>query len=175
MRWLISGEKPILLDSSEIKSVSVHNRASMVTKYMNIPITTVTACCGSGYMTYPIEFTGEMIAVRKNQVGRIAEGAEPYAVQTMGRSMEGYGIEENSVVIINPAEEAHTGHIVLIIIDEKASVKKLYERSDGIDLVSSQGSKLHVTFEELDDPYYIRIMGRVILVIPPPTPPNEGV
>lgn len=165
----------MLLDSYEERPAVINTKVNAIARYMNVPLTTITACCGSGHMTYPTEFTSETIAVRKDQVGRIAEGLEPYAVQTEGRSMEGYGIAEGSIVVINPAEEVRTGNVAMIIIDEKASIKKLYERSDGVDLVSASGELYHVTKEELAEGYYVRICGRVMLVISPPSLPNEGV
>lgn len=138
-----------------------------------VPISSITACCGSGITIYPQDYDiNETIAVNRRDVGPLVEGATPFAVQTQGRSMEGYGIKDGSIVIVNPAEQWTTGTVVLVAINEKASIKKVYERSDGIDLVSSLGDKLHISGEDLRDGDYVRICGKVMLVI---SPPEHGV
>lgn len=175
MRWLISGNEPMMLNVEHITSNALcPSSGTDISKddIVNVSLSAITACCGVGITTYPTEFLDEKIVVNKKHIGKIDSDRPPYAVQTSGRSMAGYGVEEESIVIINPAEDIHTGHIVLAVIDEKATIKKLYERSGGIDLVSSNGDKVHFTPEDLSDTYYVRIMGRVMLVI---SPPNEGV
>ena len=86
--------------------------------------------------------------------------------------MEGFGIREGSTVIVNPAERPTSGNIVMAIIDEKASIKKYYVRSDCIELVSSLTAPLRYSFEEVQEGYGIRLRGRVMLVI---APPEDGV
>lgn len=155
------------------KGEMFQNQEQQTCKSLSIPISSITACCGPGIMTYPTEFLTETIVVNKNQVGKIIPELYPYAVQTTGRSMVGYGIEEESLVVINPAEDLYTGSLVLVVIDEKASIKKLYERNDGIDLAASNGTMIHITHEELKpEAHYVRIMGKVMLVI---SHPNEEV
>lgn len=138
-----------------------------------VPVSSITACCGSGITIYPQDYDiNETIAVNRRDVGSLVEGATPFAVYTQGRSMEGYGIKEGSLVVVNPAEEWTTGTVVMVAIDEKASIKKVYERGDGIDLVSSSGDKLHISGEDLRSGDYVRICGKVMLVI---SSPEHGV
>lgn len=138
-----------------------------------VPVSSITACCGNGITIYPQDYDiNEAIAVNRRDVGSLVEGATPFAVYTQGRSMEGYGIKEGSLVIVNPAEEWTTGTVVMVAIDEKASIKKVYVRGDGIDLVSSAGDRLHLSHDELRQGDYVRICGKVMLVI---SPPEHGV
>jgi transcriptional regulator with XRE-family HTH domain len=137
-----------------------------------VPLSTITACCGRGFYVYDDYNIGEAIAVRKKDVGILRPEMLPYAVQTYGRSMEGYGIKEGSTVVINPAEEVFSGCVALVVYDEKASVKKVYDRPDGKDLVASSGQRIHVTYEELAEEWGTKIRGRVMVVI---APPDEGI
>ncbi len=182
--WLLSGNGKMFMDESSDALVNTDTLInSSIAKLENgifcskstvyVPVSSITACCGSGITIYPQDYDiNETIAVNRRDVGPLVEGATPFAVQTQGRSMEGYGIKDGSIVIVNPAEQWTTGTVVLVAINEKASIKKVYERSDGIDLVSSLGDKLHISGEDLRNGDYVRICGKVMLVI---SPPEHGV
>lgn len=73
---------------------------------------------------------------------------------------------------MNPAEPTPTGSVAMVIINEHAAIKKVYERADGVDFAAATGEKLHVTSKELEDEGYVRICGRVMLVI---SQPENGV
>ena len=137
-----------------------------------IPVSSLTACCGSGFDCFEDYNISDAIAVSKREVGVLRSDMPPFAVATKGRSMEGYGIREGSTVIINPAEDVYPGCVALIIHSEKASIKKIYDAPNGKDLISSSGEKIHVTNEELAEGWGPRICGRVMVVI---SPPDEGV
>lgn len=137
-----------------------------------LPMSSITACCGSGFDVFDNYSLDDSIAVNRRQVGTLRGDMVPFAVQTEGRSMEGFGIREGSIVIVNPAEEVCSGHVAMVIFDDKASIKKIYDTPDGKDLVSSNGQKYHVTSEELSEGWVARICGRVMLVI---SPPEDGV
>jgi SOS-response transcriptional repressor LexA len=91
----------------------------------------------------------------------------PFALMTKGRSMEGFGIKAGSMVIVNPAEKVFSGCVTMVVYDERASIKKVYDTPDGKDLASSSGHKIHVTFEELGKDWGPKIYGRVMIVISP--------
>jgi transcriptional regulator with XRE-family HTH domain len=137
-----------------------------------VPLSSISACCGRGFFVYDDYNVGEAIAVNIKNVGILQPDMLPYAVQTYGRSMEGYGIKEGSTVVVNPAEQVFSGCVALVVYDEKASVKKVYDRPDGKDLVASTGQKIHVTYEELAEEWGTKIRGRVMVVI---APPDEGI
>ncbi len=140
--------------------------------FVFVPISSERACCGKGSPIFEEYDIGESIAVKRSALGSLAESSPPYAVETQGRSMEGFGIREGSTVIVNPAERPTSGDVVLVAIDEKGAVKKYYERKEGIELVSSTSGSLRFTYEELEEGWGIRICGRVMLVI---APPEDGV
>ena len=134
-----------------------------------IPLSGIDACCGDGIMTYPQDYTlDNTVRVKKSSVGVLEEERLPFAVETHGRSMEGFGIPESSIVVVNPAEDIQSGDIVLIIVDEKAAIKKFYRRPDGEDFIASTGDRIHATAEEMEDGYYLKKIGKVMLVIAPP-------
>ena len=182
--WLLSGNGKMFMDEVSEAMVSTDTLInSSVAKLENgifcskstvyVPVSSITACCGSGITIYPQDYDiNEAIAVNRREVGSLVEGLTPFAVYTQGRSMEGYGIKEGSLVVVNPAEQWTTGTVVMAAIDEKASIKKVYVRGDGIDLVSSAGDRLHLSHEELRQGDYVRICGKVMLVI---SPPEHGV
>jgi phage repressor protein C with HTH and peptisase S24 domain len=137
-----------------------------------VPLSSIAACCGSGFEIYADYSIGDAIGVNKAKVGTLRSDMLPYAVMTEGKSMEGYGIKEGSTVIVNPAEDVFSGCVALIMYDDKASVKKIYDTPGGKDLVSSNGQKIHVTHEELAEDWGPRILGRVMVVI---SPPDDGI
>ncbi|MDR0653643.1 MAG: helix-turn-helix domain-containing protein [Synergistaceae bacterium] len=137
-----------------------------------VPLSSVSACCGSGFDVFENYDIGDAIAASRRNLGTLREDALPFAVQTEGRSMEGYGIKEGSTVIVNPAEDLYSGCVALVIYGDKASVKKVYDTPDGKDLLSSNGQKIHVTYGELAEDWGPRICGRVMVVI---SPPDDGI
>jgi SOS-response transcriptional repressor LexA len=86
--------------------------------------------------------------------------------------MEGFGIKDGSMVVVNPAEDVYSGCVAMVVYDEQASIKKVYDTPEGKDLIASNGMTLHVSGEALEECWGARIVGRVMLVI---APPDEGV
>jgi transcriptional regulator with XRE-family HTH domain len=137
-----------------------------------VPLSSVTACCGAGFDVFDDYSIGDAIAVNRNAVGTLRGDMPPFAVMTEGNSMTGYGIKEGSTVVVNPAEDVYSGCVALVIFGDKASVKKVYDTSDGKDLIASNGQKIHVTHEELEEDQGARVLGRVMVSI---SPPDDGV
>ena len=115
---------------------------------------------------------GDTIAVNRADAGVLRPDMLPYAVKTEGRSMEGYGIKEGSTVVVNPGEDVYSGCVALVVYGDRASVKKIYDTPNGKDLISSNGQKIHVTYDELGEDWGQRILGRVMVVI---APPDDGI
>jgi SOS-response transcriptional repressor LexA len=86
--------------------------------------------------------------------------------------MEGFGIKEGSMVVVNPAEDVYSGCVAMVVYDEQASIKKIYDTPGGKDLIASNGTTLHVSDETLREGWGARIVGRVMYVM---APPDEGV
>jgi phage repressor protein C with HTH and peptisase S24 domain len=133
-----------------------------------LPLSSVEACCGAGFDVFDDYTIGDAIAADREKVGILRSDMLPYAVKTEGRSMEGYGIKENSTVIVNPSEDVYSGCVALVVLGGKACIKKIYDTSNGKDLLASNGEKVHLSYEELAEDWGPRILGRVMVVISPP-------
>jgi len=137
-----------------------------------VPMSTISACCGSGFDAFEDYNISDAITVRRKEIGVLRPDMLPFGVTTEGRSMEGYGIKEGSTVIVNPAEDVFSGCVVMVIYGDKVSIKKIYDTPDGKDLLASNGEKIHVTNEELFEDWGPKIRGRVMVVI---SPPDDGI
>jgi phage repressor protein C with HTH and peptisase S24 domain len=137
-----------------------------------VPLSSIKACCGKGFNVYEDYSIGEAIAVTRKNIGVLDIGMLPFAVTTEGRSMEGYGIKEGSMVIVNPAERVFSGCVTMVVYDERASIIKVYDTPDGKDLISSSGHKIHVSNEEFSEEWGPWICGHVMSVL---SPPNDGI
>ena len=184
--WILRGTGPMMAETSEPEEGKVKDSELLAEAALEkldcglyasgervyVPMSSVTACCGSGFNVFEEYNLRDAMAVNKKQVGILRSDMVPYAVQTEGRSMEGYGVREGSIVVINPAEDIFSGCVAMVIYDDKASIKKVYDTPDGKNLISSSGQKIHVTHEELAEEWGPRICGRVMVVI---SPPDDGI
>ena len=137
-----------------------------------VPMSSISACCSSGFDAYEDYSISDAITVNRKEIGVLCPDMLPFAVRTEGRSMEGYGIKEGGTVIVNPAEDVYSGCVVMVIYDDKASIKKIYDTPNGKDLLASNGEKIHVTYEQLSEDWGPKIRGRVMVVI---SPPDDGI
>ena len=177
--WILYGKGQIFIDNPELGDNSegrlekTSNGLISAGDKIFVPVSPIRACCGTGFIVYPADYSlNETIAVRRKNLGTLEEEKLPFAVETEGHSMEGFGIPAGSMVIVNPAEPINSGDIILIVVDEKAAIKKFYKKPDGEDFIAATGERIHATNEELADGYYIRKCGKVMLVI---SPPDHGV
>jgi len=184
--WLLRGAGPMLAEAripeeGELRDVETLAEVGLeklecglyaLGDMVYVAISSVSACCGSGFEVYENYSIPEAITVSRGGLGVLRRDMLPFAVPTEGRSMEGYGIREGSTVIVNPAEDVYSGCVVMVIYDDKASIKKVYDTPGGKDLIASSGQKIHVTDEELAEGWGARIIGRVMVVI---CPPDEGI
>jgi transcriptional regulator with XRE-family HTH domain len=158
------------LEDAEVEKLSCG--LFMLGEMVYVPLSNIAACCSKGFNVYDSYSLGTSIAVRRRNIGSLQRGMLPFAIMTKGRSMEGFGIKDGSMIIVNPAEKVFSGCVAMVLYDERASIKKVYDTPDGKDLLSSSGLKIHVTHEELAEDWGPRICGRVMVVI---SPPDEGV
>lgn len=111
-----------------------------------------TACCGNGIPFLDITaHNGEAISITFKDVGyTVDEMRPPFAIETQGISMSGWGIQNGSRVVINPAEEVRNMDIALICYHGKLALKKIrYLENGEIDLLSSDGSVIHINKDEM--------------------------
>ncbi len=187
INWLLSGEGEMFLPNTEGYTLPLH-RLGEGAGWERLPsglwqfgdllfvalLGDTTACCGKGFEAsdYYRNSPENAIAVKRAHLGVLDAEIPPYAIQTSGRSMVGFGVPENSVVVVNPAERPDAGHVVLASIGGKLAVKKFYPRPDQrFDLISSDGSRILVDQDELDSGW-VHICGRVMSV---QTTPEDGV
>jgi repressor LexA len=79
-----------------------------------------------------------------------------YILQIRGESMKNVGILESDYVVVRPADDATDGEIVVALIGEEATVKRIYREPDHI--------RLQPENEEMDPiiTTEARVLGRVV-------------
>ena len=181
-RWVLRGDGPMFDEPGETREGDRKDAESLADAGFEklgcglyalgdkvyVPLSSISACCGEGFEIYDDYSVGDAIAVNRSDAGVLRSDMLPYAVKTEGRSMEGYGIKEGSTVVVNPGEDVYSGCVALVVYGDRASVKKIYDTPNGEDLISSNGQKIHVTYDELGEDWGPRILGRVMVVIAPP-------
>jgi repressor LexA len=61
-------------------------------------------------------------------------GADLFALRVRGRSMEGAGIFDGDIAILNSQTEATNGEIAAVVIDEDATLKRVFHTAQGVRL-----------------------------------------
>jgi repressor LexA len=79
-----------------------------------------------------------------------------YILQVRGESMKDAGILEGDYVVVRPADEAPNGEIVVALIGEEATVKRIFRESDHIRLQPENGAMEPIRTTDAT------ILGRVI-------------
>lgn len=89
-----------------------------------------------------------------------AAGTEAFALRVRGDSMVGAGILPGDVVIVRRQAMADPGDIVVALVGDEATVKRLRVGKDGVELVPENPAYAPMR----PDPDDLRILGRVIEV-----------
>jgi repressor LexA len=79
-----------------------------------------------------------------------------YILQVRGESMKNAGILEGDYVIVRPADDANDGEIVVALIGEEATVKRIFRESDHIRLQPENDEMEPIRSTEA------RVLGRVV-------------
>jgi len=144
---------------------------------IEIPILdqTLIACAGQGNGTDNIYAKAEQsIFMPASSFGVISVDIEkkPFAVTVEGDSMEGAGIPDKSIVVVNPAEEIYDGDPVLVIfgIMRQIAIKWIFFKRDGsIELRAADPAYPPLIFNKEDiENDMIKIIGKVMYVINKP-------
>lgn len=108
----------------------------------------------AGIPDYAVEDPSETVTVEK----RLAQGRELYALRVEGESMVDAGILDGDLVIIRKQDTADNGDIVVALIGDEATLKRLRLEKDGVRLEPANANMqtMHVQPDEL------RIQGKVI-------------
>jgi len=110
---------------------------------------------------------GEPILAGENIVGyvkvdaKIASSGRCFALEVTGDSMVEAGINEGDLVIVRQQPVAESGDIVIALLDEEATVKRLFIRDARIELRPANPKYQPVVIGPDDD---LRICGKVVAV-----------
>ncbi len=91
---------------------------------------------------------------------RARAGAEMFALRVRGDSMVGAGILPGDIVIVRRQDTAESGDIVVALVGDEATVKRLRVDKDGITLLPENPAHEPIR----PDPDEVRILGRVVEV-----------
>lgn len=127
------------------------------------------ASCGAGNGLYGVDMSNtESISIAQSTFSNYSEVQKPFAIKTEGDSMEGAGVLEGSIAIINPAEEVRSGEIALVCVDDSWLIKwVVYKPNGDIELCPANPNyqTIIVDKEYATDPSWFRIIGKVVKTI----------
>ena len=110
---------------------------------------------------------GQPIFAEENIVGEvlvdeaIASRGRYFALEVEGESMVGAGINEGDLVLVRQQPVAETGDIVVALLGDEATVKRLYIREERIELRPENPDCSPIPIGPEDD---LRILGKVVAV-----------
>jgi len=93
--------------------------------------------------------------------GRLVRTGRCYALKIAGDSMTGVGIQEGDLVIVRQQPVAENGDIVVALLGDEATVKKLYIRDAQIELRPANPAYRPIP---VDPEAEFRILGKVVAV-----------
>ena len=111
---------------------------------------------------------GKPILAEENILGTLAldrsivHGAQSFLLKVKGDSMIGAGILSGDFVLVKAQPKAENGEIVVALIEDEATVKRLYYRPHQVILKSENPDYPSLILTQRDNP---RIIGKVIGVI----------
>ena len=94
-------------------------------------------------------------------VGHNQRGKEWFALRVEGDSMEDAGILDGDYVVVRSQDTAEDGDIVVALIGEEATLKRLYRERDGVRLEPAHRGMAPIRVSTGD----FRIQGKVALVV----------
>lgn len=91
---------------------------------------------------------------------RVDSEAELFGLKVRGDSMSGAGILEGDVVVVRRQQSADSGSVVVALVDDEATVKRLVKRNGRVELHPENPAHEPI----LPDPEELTILGKVIEV-----------
>ncbi len=139
--------------------------------FLRIPLMDkgTAACAGNGfdYCGAYMEST-DTIVLPRNSFSRIDAIQIPFGIHVEGDSMEGAGIPDGSIAIINPAETVYPGDATLVCYNDRWSIKWLIPKSNGdVELRSANPSyqPMIIPSELASREEWFRIIGKVVQTV----------
>lgn len=111
---------------------------------------------------------GKPILAEENILGTLAldrsvtRGGQVFLLKVKGGSMIGAGILDDDYVLVKVQAQAENGEIVVAMIEDEATVKRVFHRGDKIVLQPENPAHQPMTFTKKDN---LRILGKVMGVI----------
>jgi len=91
----------------------------------------------------------------------VVSGGRFFALEVQGDSMRDAGINEGDTLIVRQQQVSESGDIVVALLEDEATVKRLYINNDRIELRPENTRYKPITIGPDDD---LRIVGRVVAV-----------
>ena len=152
---LIRLEKKGLLyrDSMKPRAISVPADHQMYrTEMVNVPVVgRVTA----GVPILATENIEDYVALPQTMLGQ----GEHYILSVRGESMIGAGIMDGDFVVVHRQNTAYNGDIVIAMIEDEATVKRLYREKDGVRLQPENDAYAPIFSQN------VSVLGRVVSVV----------
>jgi repressor LexA len=127
---------------------------SQITELIAVPIVGKVA---AGMPILAVEnITGEILIDDK-----AARSGRCFALEVSGDSMTGAGIDEGDLVIVRQQPVAESGDIVVALLEDEATVKRLYVRDARIELRPENPKHKPIPIGPDDD---LRILGKVVAI-----------
>ncbi|MDO5116552.1 MAG: S24 family peptidase [Synergistaceae bacterium] len=163
-------EEEIIALNAEAKK---DNPASNVrfSSFYRIPVLSIAqaASCGAGNGLYGVEeeFT-DFLFLDSNIFTRWDDMRKPFGIHIDGDSMEGAGLTEGSIAVINPAEETISGDAALVVWNDNWFIKwVVYMPNGDVELRSANPaySPIKVEREYAENPDWFKIVGKVVDIV----------
>lgn len=123
--------------------------------------------CGNGY--FDLEAMAEgVVYVLSSSLRYYDDLRPPFAVRVEGDSMQEAGITEDSIIVVNPADEVRSGDPAFVIWNDSWFVKwVIWDRDGAVTLKSSNPAydPIHIDKELAQDAGWFRVVGKVVATV----------
>lgn len=139
--------------------------------FIEVPVLSMemVASCGAGNGLYGVEAeTTETVPVSTSSFAMYDDLRKPFSIRTDGDSMEGAGLEEGNIAVINPAEDIVSGDTALVVWNDNWFIKWVIWNPDGsVELRSANPTygPIRVDREYAQDANWFRVIGKVVEIV----------
>lgn len=139
--------------------------------FIEVPVLSMemVASCGAGNGLYGVEAeTTETVPVSTSSFVMYDDLRKPFSIRTDGDSMEGAGLEEGSLAVVNPAEDIVSGDTALVVWNDNWFIKWVIWNPDGsVELRSANPTygPIRVDREYAQDANWFRVIGKVVEIV----------
>lgn len=150
----------ILLDSQDTKKAPTNEgegekqNIRFVGDLMRVPVVSreMTACCGSGIGAMDVTSESEEpVWISRSELRAYDDLRPPFAIYADGDCLTSDDIKSEDKVIINPAEEAQNGSIVLVRMYGMLSLKRYYRLPNDTVVLRSDDGEQRLTPKKQED------------------------